>query len=535
MDKILTLLLLFWFLPITVYADTPLVLTDKQQSYPVKFEVLEDKTGLLTINDVRKPDIAQRFIPVKTTSANYGFTKNVYWVKFQISNQASEIDKWYLRLYFPNMQHLDFCTPTLKNSGFNCKRTGTYYPFSSRDTAYPHFIFKLPIATGETKLFYMRFQSQGVMRLGFDIYSADNLAQTSREDFFIVGLFFSYILLISFHNLFLWMSLKEKVYLDYSLFVFFLGACQFSQRGLASQYIWSNAPVFNHYAVPITMILSGIFAVSGITNFLQIKQYSPLLYKIGLIENIILMLIILYLLISDNYYITVTVATIIIHFITHTTLLIMGLVAWYNQYRPARYAVLGLLIPSLYSLLTVIMYLLPTYINVAQILHDYNTVFLVYIILSIFLSLALADKLNIIKQEREAALIENTHLIREQNKFLETEIANRTYALMESNSQLAVAKEKADAANQAKTEFLANMSHEIRTPMNSVLGFLGLLLDDKKCTAKQRNYVTIAHNSAKQLLNLINNILDVSKLENQKLSLENQPFNLEQLLDMFRH
>ena len=122
--KILTLLLVC-LLPITAYALTPLVLTDKQQRYyPVNFSVLEDKIGNLTIDAITKTDNEPRFVPVITPTVVYGFTKNVYWVKLQISNQATDIDKWYLRLDFPNMQHIDFCEPNNQNSGFNCSHVG---------------------------------------------------------------------------------------------------------------------------------------------------------------------------------------------------------------------------------------------------------------------------------------------------------------------------------------------------------------------------------------------------------------------------
>jgi hypothetical protein len=138
--KILTLLL-FCLLPITSYALAPLVLTDKQQSYPVSFSVLEDKTGDLTINDIIKADYEQYFVTIPRSSINYSFTSNAYWVRFQVSNQASNVDKWYLSLNFSNMQYIDFYEPDSQNIGFNCRKTGTYYPFSSRDVAYPHFIF----------------------------------------------------------------------------------------------------------------------------------------------------------------------------------------------------------------------------------------------------------------------------------------------------------------------------------------------------------------------------------------------------------
>ena len=99
-----------------------------------------------------------------------------------------------------------------------------------------------------------------------------------------------------------------------------------------------------------------------------------------------------------------------------------------------------------------------------------------------------------------------------------------------TEDELHKAKEIAEAATLAKSEFLANMSHEIRTPMNAILGFLELVLEDKALSKFQRAHLTTAQNSANSLLGLINDILDISKLESGKFTIEQHPFKLFQLV-----
>jgi signal transduction histidine kinase/CheY-like chemotaxis protein len=129
------------------------------------------------------------------------------------------------------------------------------------------------------------------------------------------------------------------------------------------------------------------------------------------------------------------------------------------------------------------------------------------------------DELDILSK----SFSQMTAQLKESFEGLELRVEQRTVELKE-------AMESADSANQAKSEFLANMSHELRTPLNGILGYAQILQRSKTMTDKERNGVHVIHQCGSHLLTLINDVLDLSKIEARKMELNPQELHFPSFL-----
>jgi len=134
-----------------------------------------------------------------------------------------------------------------------------------------------------------------------------------------------------------------------------------------------------------------------------------------------------------------------------------------------------------------------------------------------------------IQQEKETLLLS----LENKNSELEQKVEERTADLIQLNKQLQTAIEEANKANAAKSKFLANMSHEIRTPLNCIIGFTELI-NSAKSDHQKNQYIKLILDESGKLMLLLNQLLDISKIESGKIVINKLPFNLYNLIEAIK-
>ncbi|MFN8577334.1 MAG: 7TM-DISM domain-containing protein [Candidatus Sericytochromatia bacterium] len=491
-------------------------LTDENNVYTQldNIEYLEDKTNQLNIDDITTK-YKNQFISKSYKDLNFGFSKSAHWLKLNINNQ-SEQTEWYIDIGFPKLNSVNLFIRD--NNKFIIKNSGTYLDPNLREINTRKIVFNLQIKKNEFKTFYLKIYSpHSPVQAPLSLINKNTFWENSliQESFymFLFGVFFVMIL----YNLVIFSVFREKIYLYYSFFNYFLLMIQVSTNAYGYYYIWGNvffeiiSPLFFANFLSITFITFLIY-------FLDITKEYKSFYILSFLRILNTISIILLLLkssigifnIVSTIIQTIIVLSIVIKFSlksnnTHTKILFSswiivsasGLIFIFNR--------LGIIEKSF--------------------LTD-NSMLITGAMSSIVISLALAKKFQIYRFQKEQYFTE----LEDANKKLLIYKNHLEDLVNEKTNQLQKSKDLAESMAKAKSDFLASMSHDIRTPINGVMGMTELLsmtnLDNE-----QKSLVNTISSSSEILLSLVNDILDISKFESGKMELEQKEFNLKENIE----
>jgi hypothetical protein len=161
-------------------------------------------------------------------------------------------------LDFLPISQVSFYRPLPDASGFEQVTPGWAYPLSSREINHHLYVFELPFASPGEQVYYMRFTSDNAIRLSLSVLTREALAERTRRDYLRFGLFYGALLVMAGYNLFLFLSLRERGYLDFVLFLLVFVAGQATLDGLTYLYVWPNSVWWNLHSLVILFNLVGI-------------------------------------------------------------------------------------------------------------------------------------------------------------------------------------------------------------------------------------------------------------------------------------
>ena len=344
------------------------------------------------------------------------------------------------------------------------------------------------------------------------LWSPQAFHASERNDYLSQAWYFGMAAAMIAFNLLLFIALRNVNYLLYVSFVACMALAIAAQNGLSHEFLWPDATLWSN----ISRFVGYSFSLA---TLLQFMRYMLLTWEvIPRVDRLIKIFIVAHLLSPLGFAVslqTFSKPAALFYIATLTLIFCVGLYcAFIKRQRSAVYftAAFAMLCFGGIAITLRGMGLLPTNMLTMNGLQVGSAVEM------LLLAFALADRFNTLRKEKEAAQEEALQV----QKLLVEELQSSEQALAQS-------RDAAEAANRAKSAFLANMSHEIRTPMNGIVGMVNILRQSQ-LTTLQREQLGKINTASEHLLGIINNILDISKIEADKLDIEEEPVVVSSLM-----
>lgn len=374
----------------------PLILTPEQSQYPVgrHLEILEDRAGALTINDVTSPDVASQFVPSQSMNPGVGFTDSVYWVRFTVRNATQSV-AWLVALEWP-LFFIDYYAPSDDTMGYEVIHTGSALPFATRAIPSSKFAFQLSAPFQETQTIYIRAKSAGSLAFPITIWNADAFVQHQIRQSALNSFFYGIFAILALYHLILFFRMRDTSYLYYSIFLGTTVVALMALDGFGAQYLWSQHGGFNAVSPRLFVVVSSIFAFAFADTFLRAEEYAPRLHMVMI--GVVIASIVCLALQFVSFRVTAML---------NAALLVIGSLSAFlaayralqHRYAPAKHYLVGW---SLYFF-SVVLFMLTLADIIPTTFAPYHLLRTGLLVLAFALSFALAARVDLYRQEAQTA------------------------------------------------------------------------------------------------------------------------------------
>lgn len=417
-----------------------------------------------------------QFVKSDQEAPNLGFSKNSVWLKLTIINKTNHPDLL-LEIAYPILDEVELFSPNSKNT-YNHLTLGEIKRFDTRKYKHPNYIYDLSIPTHTAKTYYLRVKSAEQLIIPVSVNTSIKLWEKLNEENIISGIYLGAVLIMFLYNLFIFVSVRDRSYFYYVIYVAFVGLTQIGIKGYSFQYLWPNNSFFELKSVILFACISGIAALLFIKQFLhtKVKARKSDIVLTGIIFLLLIAFVLTCLGFEQIGFQLMQIATTLFAI----AILTVSFIIMRTGYAPAKFVFFSWTVLLAGAIIFALKDngILPYNIFTSYSMQGASAIEMA------LLSFGLADRINILKKEKEisqaealASAKENERIIKEQNVFLEQKVKERTIELVAANNELSNTLEDLKQAQSQLVEsekmaslgqLTAGIAHEINNPINFV-------------------------------------------------------------------
>jgi signal transduction histidine kinase len=441
---------------------------DTPENYIGKYlEILEDDGKNYNFQEILK---SNGFKPSTSAVPNLGVTDKHNWIKFTALNLSGQ-KEFIIQLALSTIDYVDYYA-IYDDGRIDSLKTGDCRAFNSRKYNRPDFVFDLNFSTAKQATVLFKVSGGEQVQAPINIGEKTSMLLSFIGEDILMGIYLGIVCTMILYNIFVFFSTRDRSYLFYVLYILIVGLTQLNFLGYAYKYFWADSIYVSNMAVYILSCFTAIFAMEFMKRFLFTKEKVPGLHKYFIVFYVI-------------YYIAIILALLrkfnwsyqVIQIDAMLAASFMLFVAWKisrQGFRPAKF----FLVAWSTFLVGVCVFVMKDMGILPYNKMTYYTMPIGSAFEVILLSLALADRINILKKEKEDSIaktlqlsIENEKIIKEQNINLEIKVQERTAELEASNKSLKEAESILVNAEKMASlgQLTAGISHEINNPINFVV------------------------------------------------------------------